>query len=566
MKILLIYPYCLDRRSQEDDVRAVPIGVYYVGAMLRAHGYVVEILNWYELDRTPAGIRNVLADRKPDVIGCSILHANRWGGIEIARVAKDFNPEVKIVFGGIGATFLWKHLLTRFPEIDYIVLGEGELAFLKLVRSFEAGTDPDPSKLNIAGIAMRKEGQAVQVPPAPMISSLDSLPNPARYFTYQHLALTRGCPGKCTFCGSPAYWGPKVRFHSRDYFVDQLAHLYKRGVTFFYFSDDTFTLKKQLVIEICQEIIRRRLPIVWVAISRVNLVDEEVLLWMRKAGCVQISFGVESGSEDIRKLYCKGIQTGQIRRAFRLSTQYGILARAYFIYGAPGESSQTIQASLDLIDEIRPLAAIFYILDLFPGTALYEEFKNRSRIDDRIWDDRIEDIPYFETDPLLSRKSVLEFGDRLRRHFYRQLPAFAAGIELKDDHSLYPLHADFLSRLAMTFSHGDYARNPMIDAQEGYKTAALLYEKALTYHPDERAFLGLGILRQKQGRHLEAVKMLARGIEHYPHNQPLHMAIGISLMNSGQHARALDYLEKFDHSPEAERYISQCRHALKRKP
>ena len=174
-----------------------------------------------------------LAKKAPDVIGCSVLHANRWGGIEIARIAKAMDPNVKIVFGGIGATFLWEHLLTHFREIDYIVRGEGERTFLNLVNAIEA-KDHDRIK-DIRGLAVRKGGTVVKTDDAEAIHDLDALPNPARYFTYQHVAATRGCPGKCTFCGSPAFWGPRVRFHSPEYFVMQLELLYKKGVRFFLF-------------------------------------------------------------------------------------------------------------------------------------------------------------------------------------------------------------------------------------------------------------------------------------------------------------------------------------------
>ena len=296
MKILLIYPYCLEDRLSDDDVKAPPIGVFYVGAMLRESGYDVEILNWYNINKFPEMIQQTLEDKIPDIIGFSVLHANRWGAIEIAQIAKRINPAMKIVFGGIGPTFLWKHFLTHFKEIDYCVLGEGEYAFLDLVKCIEK--KDENALMNLKGIAFR-QGDAIQKTERDLpIEPLDKLPNPAKYFTYQHVTATRGCPGKCTFCGSPQFWGQRVRFHSSDYFVDQLELLYNKGVHFFYFSDDTFMIKKERVIEICKNILKRRLTITWAAISRVDLVNEEILYWMRKAGCTQISYGVESGSEN----------------------------------------------------------------------------------------------------------------------------------------------------------------------------------------------------------------------------------------------------------------------------
>jgi len=245
------------------------------------------------------------------VIGLSVFHANRWGAIEIARVAKQVDPSVTIVFGGIGATFLWDHFLTHFREIDFCVLGEGEYPFLKLIKAIEKGDQTGIEE--ISGIAFRRNNKIVRNERATPIENLDELPLPAKYFRYQHITSTRGCPGNCTFCGSPRFWGHKVRFHSPEYFVDQLEILYKKGITFFYFSDDTFMLKKDRVVEICKTIIEKNLNISWAAISHVNFVDEEVLSWMRKAGCTQISYGVESGSERIRQLLNKNIRTDQIK-------------------------------------------------------------------------------------------------------------------------------------------------------------------------------------------------------------------------------------------------------------
>ena len=558
MKILLIYPYCLEDRPHTDDADVVPIGLYYVGALLKENDYDVEILNWHDIHKTPERIREAITKKKPDVIGFSILHANRWGGIEIARIAKAICSKVKIVFGGIGASFLWEHFLRHFKEIDFIITGEGEYSFLNLVRCIEQENDKDFEK--IRGVAFRKKDSVVKTQDAPLTKNLDRLPNPAKYFDYQYVSSTRGCPGNCAFCGSPRFWGHKVRFHSPDYFVEQLELLSSKGTRFFYFSDDTFTIKKIHVIEICKKILERNLGITWVAISRVNTVDEEILYWMRRAGCIQISYGVESGSETIRNLLCKNIKTGQIKKAFELTVRYGILARAYFIYGSPGENWTTIEETMDLIHEIKPLSIIFYILDIFPGTALYSDFKKRPRVTDDIWLNRIEDIMYFETDPNLPQELIMAFGERLRTDYYDHLADFVNGIKLIDKEEFYQMHADFLSRLAMTFTHGDYARIEEIKEKEDI--AEGLYKKALTYHPDHRAYLGLGIIAQKKGAYEASAEILSKGIGYFPDSEPLSICLAISFMNLGEYAKALSIFLKFQDSQQTPSYIGQCYHAL----
>lgn len=556
MKIALVYPYFLEARVHAEEIRVPPMGIYYVAAALIEKGHRVEVFNWSEVHRNPQRISESLTAMRPQVIAFSILHANRWGGLDIAAAAKQLFPEVTTVFGGIGASYLWEHLLTHFPQVDYVVVGEAEKSVCRLAACLEAGSRAAIEQ--IAGIAYRRDGRAVLNPCDPLLPDLDSLPDPARYFTYQHVALTRGCPANCSFCGSPWFWQRRVRFHSPTYFADQLQRLYEKGTAFFFFSDDTFTLNRRKTIAVCQEILERNLPIAWQAISRVDTIDAEVLYWMRRAGCIQISYGVESGNPRIRNMLQKEFSDEQVETAFALTRRYGILPRAYFIYGCPGETRQTIDETIALIRRIRPLSAIFYILDLFPGTQLYEDFKQRSGATDDIWLRRIEDILYFETDPQLSREQVLEFGRRLRSAFYESLPEFIDSLELEDLPELAPLHADFLSRLAMTFEHGDYARIEAIPGKE--RLARSLYQRALAYHPDSRAYLGLGIGLQKQGRDAESRAILAEGLSRFPEDAHLNICLGITYMNLGEYRRALEMLLPFAES--AGRYIADCYEAL----
>jgi len=558
MKIVLVYPYFLDARLSAEDIQTPPMGLYHVAAVLKEHGCEVDVLNWHDIQRTPEVIEATLRALKPDVVGFSILHANRWGGIDIARLAKRLNPATTVVFGGVGATHLWEHLLTHFPEIDYIVRGEGEHTFLNLVRGLAAGETGAIGAL--PGLALRTDGRPVKTADPEPICDLDALPMPARHFDLQHLSLTRGCVADCAFCGSPAFWGRRVRSHSASYFVEQLALLRGRGQRFFYVSDDTFTLDRQRVIDICRGIVARKLDIRWAAISRVDAVHEEVLAWMRRAGCIQISYGVESGSETIRRQLNKTVSATRIRRAFALTQRYGILARAYFIYGCPGETRATIQETIDLMLEIKPLGAIFYILDLFPGTALYADMQRRLNCTDDIWLERVEDIMYFETDPNLSSDLILEFGRDLRASFYRNLPGFAEDLDLVDERDFYPLHADFFSRLAMTFDQGDYSRVEEIPGKPAI--AEKLYRRALGYHPDARACLGLGILNQKAGRYAESVEILAEGLSYFPGDEQLRVCLAVSQMNLGRFREALALLTHCTSQPDAQRLAAACRTAM----
>lgn len=554
MKVLLVYPGFLEKRLNDDDVAVIPMGLYYIGALLRENKIDVQLLNLYEPDSNAARINDYVAQVQPDIVGFSIVHANRWGGIDMAAQVKALNPEIVTVFGGVGATFLWEYLLSRFSQIDYVIIGEGEYAFLELVRCIE--TKDIAGIKNIPGLAGRENDQPLLAVPAQRIDNLDRLPNPARYFTYQHVALSRGCPENCKFCGSPRLWERKVRFHSPEYFVDQLSLLYQQGVSFFYVSDDTFTLQKDRVIAVCRTIIKQRLPISWAAISRVDLVDDKILSWMRRAGCIQISYGVESGSAAIRKGLNKRMTKKQIKAAFALTIKYGIFPRVYFIYGCPGETPETVQASIDLLREIKPLGMVSYVLDIFPGTALYADYLKRSGLSDRVWDDRIEDILYFETDANLTASDVKDYGRRLRAAFHKSLPDFTRHLDLIDDPDFYAGHADFYSRLAMTFSHGDYAGNAAIP--DAAQVAERLYANALDWQPDHRAFLGLGMIRQKRGAFEGSIAVLKTGLEHFPDSESLRICLGVSFMNAGRVDAAIGCFERYPQSPQAREFLAEC--------
>jgi len=284
------------------------------------------------------------------------------------------------------------------------------------------------------------------------------------------------------------------------------------------------------------------------------------LYWMRKAGCIQISYGVESGSVKIRKFLLKNISSEKIQTAFALTQQYGIMARAYFIYGAPQESWQTVQETIDLIRDIKPLSAIFYILDVFPGTALYEDFKQRLNATDDIWLNRIEDIMYFETDPELTREMILAFGQKLRSSFLESLPEFVEAIRLIDNKELYPQHAKFLSRLAMTFDHGDYSASDGIKHKN--RLVERLYQQSLTYFPDAEAYLGLAILNQKKGAHQDAVELISQGLSHFPNDARLNICMGVGLMNLAQYDQALKRFLAFQGEKDALQFAAQCYEAL----
>ena len=277
---------------------------------------------------------------------------------------------------------------------------------------------------------------------------------------------------------------------------------------------------------------------------------------MRKAGCTQISYGIESGSEKIRDLLNKNVKTGDVKNAFALTHKYGIIARAYFIYGSPEESWETIQETVDLMRQIKPVICVLYVLEIYPGTALYLDFQKKFSITDDIWLKRMEGICYFETDPNLSQELVFAFGKRLRTELYKNMSHFVESVNLINNEELYEMHSDFCSRLGMTFSHGDYSRIEAIENKD--KIAEKLFKKSLDYYPNHRAYMGLGLIKQKRREFQEAVKIVSKGLELFPESNELNLCLGITYMNMKDFKRALSYLLKIQQSKEASYYIEQC--------
>ncbi len=578
MKVLLVNPACLDRRITDDDATVVPIGLYYLAAQLLDGGMASGILNLASVaaaqngpgtGSTPPGtvagtgqpdaaartFEAALDQERPDIIGISVTNPSRFSAIACARQAKQLLPDALVVFGGPAATFMAEHLFAACPELDIAVRGEGENSFLQLVRAVEKNGLDSADLAAIKGLVFRTATGLEDTGLPDPIENLDTLARPSRYFAFQHLSMSRGCPGRCTFCGSPKFWGTsRVRRHSVDWFFEEIRALNQKGISHFFISDDTFTMDRDAVVRLCEKIIKERLSITWNAISRVDYVDEDLLTVMRKAGCIQISFGVESGAPAIRKILGKPLDEDACIRAFDLTRSRGILPRAYFIYGSPGETDGTIDQSIELMKQLNALSMVSYMLVLFPGTHLYTRARDKGQVADEVWFNNIEDLPWFELDSALDFVMVKSFGDRLRKAFEDNLSHAALCLELADDKTLYPFHADFLSRLAMTFSQGEYAgRIPDSGA-----VARKLFEKALAYAMDPRACLGLSMLLQKEKDFSGAADILAQGLAQFPGHRELSVGMGVCRMNMGQFSKALDCFTPFDSDPSLRQYIDIC--------
>ncbi|HBA88443.1 MAG TPA: B12-binding domain-containing radical SAM protein [Geobacter sp.] len=375
MKILLAYK-CHPEGAKDPFTSLLPAGLLTLDAVLREKGHQVTLANFSGLswDR----VRQQLAEIRPEVVGISQFTHNRVEALRLARLAKEFDPASLVVLGGPHATHTWREQLSRHPELDVVVLGEGEATLVELLEGRAAGK----ALSGIAGIACRGiEGEPLQGPARAPIADLDLLPlpgeNPGRSIgvdfrrQLEFVITSRGCPASCLFCSSPLFWGKGVRFRSPESVVREIRMLKEcYGLIYFSFRDDTFTANRGRVLEICRLLQEERLHILWNCQSRVNAVDEEMLLAMKRAGCECIQFGVESGSPEMLKALGKRILPADVERAAAAVRRVGINLSIYLITGIPGEGEGDLQQTLRLIDRIRPQDGQVSPLVYYPGTEL----------------------------------------------------------------------------------------------------------------------------------------------------------------------------------------------------
>jgi len=307
---------------------------------------------------------------------------------EQAKLTKEFNPNILTVIGGPLISSDGERIIKN-QYMDVAVQGEGEITFLELIKSFEE----EIGFRDIKGAIYKEGNKVIKNPPRELIQDLDSLPFPARHLLDMEwyskknsmirgcwmrttsLMGARGCPFKCIFCASPKTLGNSVRLRSPDNVLDEIEELIsKYKIEAIKATEDVFTHDIKWVNEFCDKIIERKLDIKWDCQSRVNAsaINLETLKKMRKAGCIQVEFGVESGSQKVLNTIKKGVVIEQTIEAFDLCREAGIRSMANFIIGHPYETYEDIEKTKQLARRIKADYPEFFISTPLPGTEMYE--------------------------------------------------------------------------------------------------------------------------------------------------------------------------------------------------
>ncbi|MBN1592941.1 MAG: radical SAM protein [Candidatus Coatesbacteria bacterium] len=398
-----------------------PLGLMYIASMLkRERNDEVEILDNYVENLSVQALGEVLKEKQPDLVGISTMTPTFKSALAAAKVAKETGAMV--VMGGPQLSIYPNETLSH-DCIDFGVVGEGEYPMVELAEALSSGTDYS----GIEGLAYKTNGN-VHINPERIVDDIDALPVPARDLIHHEMyssavALdpmttmisSRGCPFHCGFCAKFP-WDNKLRFRSAKMVVDEIEQVVKDyGVREVMFYDTVMTLKKDRIIEISDEIIRRGLKIKWETPTRVDLVDEEILAKIAEAGCSRLRYGVESGVPRILELMRKKTSLEQVRRVFRMTQAAGIEAFAYFMIGYPTETLETIKETIQFAIALKPDMAMFTATVAHPSTHLYELARQGGLIKTDYWRDFTlgetnEKLPFFVKDAdLWAKKAYKKF-------------------------------------------------------------------------------------------------------------------------------------------------------------
>jgi len=376
--LLLIYPpwAALEKRAILQNCLP-PLGILSIASHVEAHGYSVRVLDVHAEQLDDGEVVSRVTEVRPRYVGISVLTNMAIPAHYIARLCKRTVPDCVVVCGGVHAEALPEAMLAN-SAIDAVVRGDGEDAMLEILhgRPFS----------EIFGLSYRDGNDVIHNLPRPVEMDLDRFAMPAyhlvdfsRYFpavgSYRNLPainmlMTRGCPGKCTFCNSAF---TTLRSRSAASVVEQIKLLrYEYGIRQIQFYDDTFTVAKKTVLEFCRKLTEDQVDVTWTAYIRGDCFSEEMAAAMKRAGCHQVLVGVETGDEHIMHNIGKPINKARYGEAVKIAHAYGIEVRGSFIIGNIGETRETMEKTLQFAKDLDLDLFQLSVNTPYPGTQLYQ--------------------------------------------------------------------------------------------------------------------------------------------------------------------------------------------------
>lgn len=304
-----------------------------------------------------------------DIIGMSCTSPQFKHGLKLANQIK--NKDNQIVFGGVHASAL-PDLVLQEPSIDSVVVGEGEKAMLQIVKDF---VEEKTVSKKIHNLGFVEDLDTIPFPDRTIIKNERNIQQAYKDngVRITSVLTSRGCPFQCAFCCSETVWTRKTRIRSVPNVLQEIEGLVKDwNIQFLKFSDDTFTLNKKWIAEFSRLKIEMGLDLPYGSNAHVNTIDENMLKHLADSNCTELWYGVESGSPHILEDMHKHTNIDRIKKVFRLTKDFGIKTRAYFLLGMPNETIEDIRLTEELCDEIEPDIVGFSLLSPFPDNEFYD--------------------------------------------------------------------------------------------------------------------------------------------------------------------------------------------------
>lgn len=441
MKIALINP------SLETNIYTpwVPLGILYLGTILKDNGFTVKLLDaaakFYGKDTVLSWIKQ----EKPDIVGITAFTVAFPPTIKIITAIKNWNPSIKIVLGHYHPSMEAENIFRKYGKyVDYCVRGEGEYTFLKLCEFLERNNGNVPSEIN--GLTFQdSNNKIISTPDAPLITDLDALPFPDRKlidynykwnfsgFEFSKSKLTsmissRGCPFNCSYCACSKFAKRRFRPRSPENVVNEMLLVEEQGYTELNFVDDNFTLLPKRAIKICELIKKEKIDINWHTDGRVDQTSQNMLNWMRKAGCKSIWYGFESANQRILDLYNKRTKVSQFDEAIRKARKANIdLIVGLFMLGAPTETLTEVKNTINYAIKSDIDVPFFNIVEICSGIKFWDEYVSKGIINpyDKIKirvGEEIREVERWETstrviDLLLSPQERTEMLDEIQNAY-----------------------------------------------------------------------------------------------------------------------------------------------------
>lgn len=458
MKILLIEPFQTPEERWGSFKHAKgyfpPLGLISIKNYLISKGWDTVFIETQFENFDKVVFEKMLLSKQFDVIGVSAMTNSVFSAYKTIDFCKKILPGAKTVIGGPHASILPQRTMQECPNIDFLVAGEGELTLDELTSVIK---DKSGQFHKIDGLFWRKDGKITGNPPRAFIPDLDILPedfyrnidisgytpSPHQYSRLPQLSFVtqRGCPFNCSFCQVSAILGRKIRRHSPMRVIKEIELMIKHhGIKGLFFQDSTFTNDRKYTVTLLTEMINCNFKLKWLASTRVDCVDDELLELMRKSGCWEIEYGIESANpESLQALnQSKNISPEKIRKIIKTTAKLGIASLGTFIIGLPGEDEQMVRKTIDFAKSLDLHSALFFLPMPYPNSVLWEQCRQSGGLrEDAPWNDYIQ-VDYKNpvyVNPKIGKKRLLELYNSAFSEFYTSPKVWMRN--LKSIHSLY---------------------------------------------------------------------------------------------------------------------------------